>query len=87
MTQAWTFNHLGTEVLRIDSSGNVGIGTAPVTWTSEPDLLDSWRIYTRDLAILTWLDSQGVRRCEQYCWQVTGELYAMFLLRWGDCRE
>ena len=87
--QAMTFNHQGIgEFMRLDSSGNVGIGSiGSRLWNSEPGVMASWTVITADQRIGVWLDqhahsstpSQGGSE-----WSLTQDQYVMFLLRWGD---
>ena len=87
-----TFNKQGIgEVLRCDSSGNVGIGTqfgvSDRIWSAEPAVLNSWRILTQDKAVVAWLDQHAHRGQDAVGWPewtLSQDLYVMFLLRWGD---
>jgi hypothetical protein len=95
-----TFNQLGIgEVLRVDDAGNFGIGyglgsPSPgsvyrVTgriWSSEPGVLNSWRIMTSDPEVSVWLDQHSHRGTHPVGWPewtVSEDQYVMFLLRWG----
>jgi hypothetical protein len=85
-TRALTFNHLGTEVMRISSTGDLGIGARGASaWTSEQIELDHWRVRTEQLAIVGWLNSNHARPdfAERATWTLSGPEYAMFLLRWS----
>ena len=95
--QAMTFNKSGIgEVMRIDSSGNMGIGTSapgavfrisPRVWSSQPGVLGSWTITTADRDITTWLDQHGHRVSDPAGWpewSLTQDIYVMFLLRWSE---
>ena len=93
--QVITFNQAGIgEVMRISSSGAVGIGTGTQfgvrnrIWSAEPAVLDSWRILTQDTEVATWLDQHAHRLSDHSVgwpeWTLSADLYVMFLLRWGD---
>jgi hypothetical protein len=90
--QAMTFNKQGIgEFMRLDSSGNIGIGTqfgvSNRIWSAEPAVLNSWRILTSDPAVVAWLDQHAHRGSDAVGWPewtLTQDLYVMFLLRWGD---
>ena len=90
--QAMTFNKQGIgEVLRWDSSGNVGIGTQfgvrGKIWSAEPGVMNSWTVTTMDSDVAVWLEQHALRHSDSGqwpAWTLTQDLYVLFLLRWGS---
>ena len=90
--QAMTFNTQGIgEVLRLDSAGNVGIGTqfgaSNQIWIAEPGVMNSWTVTTMHSDVAVWLEQHALRHSDvgQWpAWTLTQDLYVLFLLRWGS---
>ena len=88
-TSAITFDQLGREVMRVSSSGDLGIGSGSGRiWRSHQVELGYWQVGTGNLEIQQWLNSAGAGRDFDLSatWNLSPELYTMFLLRWSsDC--